>query len=225
MASPVLPSTVIVVPFKDPTTSKQRLSEFLTPAQREELARELFRETLATLVGLPSRPAVLVVTNSPEVADFARGQGAEALVETESRGETAAVNDATRWSIERGYDRQIVIPGDMARLDTAEVERLLATVIAAPSVVLCPAVNDDGTNAIMTAPPDAVPFRFGKASFPEYLLRAAERGVSARVLRLESFVLDIDTPEDLSRFLADDPGTPVALLLRSWRLPEKTAVR
>lgn len=129
---------------------------------------------------------------------MAQELGAGVILEENARGETEAVNLATRISLERGYDRQVVIPADLADLDAREVEELLAFELAAPSVVLVPAVGDDGTNAIMTAPPDAIPFRFGRASFAEYLLRAAELGATARVLRLKSFVLDIDTPEDLN---------------------------
>jgi 2-phospho-L-lactate guanylyltransferase len=215
--------TNIVVPFKDPSSAKQRLSEFLTAEQRHALAVTLFDNTLATLTTLPSEPHVLVVTDSESIASRARSLGASTLLELKGRGETAAVVAATAWSIQHRFPRQAVIPADMARLDRAEVEELLATRVSPPGVVLCPAVGDDGTNAIMTTPPDAVPFRFGQASFPEYLIRAAERGVTARVLRLSSFVLDLDTPEDLKAFLAMKPDTPAHALLREWGVAEQVA--
>ena len=214
------PRTCIVIPFKDPSLAKERLSEFLTSEQRRELALTLFDSTLASLSPFIGRADLLVVTNSPMIGLRAETAGAHALVESKSRGETAAIEEATRWSIARGYERQVVIPGDMARLDPADISALLDFRLAPPSVVLSPAVGDDGTNAIMTSPPDALPFRFGKASFPEYLLRAAELGVQARVLRLKSLVLDIDTPEDLRHFMKDQLGSPAQRLLMSWGIEE-----
>lgn len=219
-ASRSSPRTIIVVPFKDPARAKERLSDFLTAAQRRELALALFDSTLGTLAAFRNRAELLVVTDSAEIGARAREAEAETLVEKSSRGETAAIEEATRWNIARGFERQVVIPGDMARLDPTDINALLTFDLLPPSVILAPAVGDDGTNAIMTSPPDAVPFRFGKASFPEYLLRAAERGVQARVLRLPSFVLDIDTPEDLRRFLADPVETPARRLIRRWGLHE-----
>jgi 2-phospho-L-lactate guanylyltransferase len=213
----------IVVPFKDPSTAKQRLSEFLTADQRRILAVTLFDQTLGLLTSLPSEPHILVVTDSESIAARARSAGVSTLLELKGNGETAAVQAATAWSIHHRFARQIVIPADMARLDPREVEMLIATRIPPPSVVLCPAVGDDGTNAILSSPPDAVPFRFGKASFPEYLVRAAERGVTARILRLPSFVLDLDTPEDLKSFISGPVETPAHELLREWGVAEQVA--
>lgn len=215
--------TNIVVPFKDPSTAKQRLSEFLSADRRRILAVTLFDQTLGLLASLPSEPHILVVTDSESIAARARSFGAATLLELKGNGETAAVQAATAWSIHHRFTRQIVIPADMARLDPSEVEELIAARIAPPGVILCPAVGDDGTNAVLSSPPDAVPFRFGKASFPEYLIRAAERGVTARILRLPSFVLDLDTPEDLKAFLAGTPNTPAYALLREWGVAEQVA--
>lgn len=194
----MIPSTNIVVPFKDPTRSKERLADFLSPAERKELAIALFHKTMSVLLSVT--PDVLVVTDSFDVKAMAEAIGAKTLLENNARGETEAVAFATQWSVDQGFQRQVVVPADLADLRAEDLTRLLAEAVPAPSVVLVPAVGDDGTNAIMTSPPDALPFRFGKASFAGYLLRAAELSVTARVLRLESFILDVDTPEDLKAF-------------------------
>lgn len=214
-------SSVILVPFKNPTHAKQRLASRLTPAQRRTLALTLLDHTLAVLAQVRDADTV-VVTTTEEIAERVRACGAMAIIEQESRGkkggngETAAVEFGTRWSMAEGYTRQIVVPGDMAALEAADVEAILRAPLPGAGVVLAPAVGDDGTNAIMTSPPNCLPFRFGKASFPEYLERAAALRLSVRVMRLPSFVLDIDSPEDLDSFLAAAPNVPAISLLKSW---------
>lgn len=206
----------IVVPVKNPSGAKQRLSGVLTEDQRAILATTLLEDVLRTLVHLPFEAHVLVVTDNRPAADLAESLGATALIEEKSEGETRAIERATAWSIARGFDLQAVIPGDMARLDALEVTALLSIQLPAPSIVLCPAVGDDGTNAILTSPPDVIPFRFGARSFHDYLEKAERLDVSCTVLRLPSLVLDLDTPEDLDEFLRSPARTRAHELLAEW---------
>jgi 2-phospho-L-lactate guanylyltransferase len=203
---------VFVVPIKDVSGAKQRLASLMPQALRSELALRLLHRTLGDLARFAPEVDRLLVSDSPAMAAVAEAYGAAFLLEPEAAGETAAVERATRWSIDRGYRSQAVIPADMAELSEEDVRALIAAVPPGPgpSVVLCPAVGDDGTNAILAMPPDAIPYRFGARSFEGYRAAAAARGVECRVLRLPSFVLDLDTPEDVHAFIAASPRNPVA---------------
>ena len=215
-----IPKTSIVIPFKNPANSKQRLSKILTGAQRYELAISLFEDTIDAVKSATNknedRFKIIVVTDSEYVDEIAKAHGADTFIEKVSEGETAAAYAAARRSIELGFLRQVVIPGDMAALDPKDVYELLNTNPPSPSVVLCPAVGDDGTNAIMTSPPDSIPFRFGKASLPEYIEKGNKLNLNTVVIRLKSFVLDVDTPEDLKAFSAKNLDTRSANLVNNW---------
>ncbi|MEM7396174.1 MAG: 2-phospho-L-lactate guanylyltransferase [Verrucomicrobiota bacterium] len=203
----------VVVPIKDPAGAKSRLKEVLSPEQREELAIALFRHLVGQLKAWGAQ--VLVVTESERMAEMA---GTDVLKLDDARGETDAVDRAARWNAERGVRAQLVLPGDLATLTRDDFERLVASPREERSVVLCPATDDDGTNGILTAPPDVMPFRFGDRSFAGYQERARELGISCTILRLESLVLDIDTPDDLQRFM-DRPGEhPARDLLKTWKI-------
>ncbi len=219
--------TNIVIPVKNPSSAKQRLGFLLSPNQRRTLALTLLDTVLSAV--LPCRPKcnVLLVTDSDEIRTKGESSGVAVILEETSAGETAAVERATRWSRERRFNRQIVIPGDLPCVLAEDVDRLLSVRIDLPSVVLCPATGDDGTNAIMTTPPDVLTFRFGRKSFPEYLDQSRRIGVACEVLRLPRLVLDLDTPDDLKTFLNDsaaNAGAPAYRLLREWNigLEEKT---
>jgi len=60
----------------------------------------------------------------------------------------------------------------------------------------CPA-SDGGTNALLTTPPDVVPFRFGIRSSRAHLAAALERSVPCALLQMEKLTFDLDTPDDL----------------------------
>jgi 2-phospho-L-lactate guanylyltransferase len=211
----------VVIPVKDPTHAKERLAGVLTADQRTGLALVLFERVLSFFGGLPDPPHVLVVTDADAVAQLARRLGADILMEEEATGETAAVEKATEWSVAQGYASQLVVPGDMATLDRAEMLQLLAHPRENPSAVLCPATGDDGTNAVLLTPPNAIAYRFGDRSFPDYQARAKQHDVPCHVLRLPSLVLDLDTPDDLREFLCNHKDHPAARLLTQWNIHKK----
>lgn len=215
--------TNIVVPVKNPSTAKQRLADLLNAVQRKSLALALFDHVLRTLIKFIDKCGILVVTDSDEMIQRASQLGVQTLFEKNPHGETVAVQRATLWSCENGFDRQIVIPGDLPCLAEEDIQTLLFLPALSPSVVLCPATDDDGTNAIMTTPSDILTFRFGAQSFPDYVAQANSKHIPCHILHLPSLVLDLDTPEDVKTFLEQETHSPVYQLLKSW-LPELTAV-
>ena len=216
--------TNIVIPVKNPSSAKQRLAEALTATQREELALVLFDHLLSTLFPADGYH-VLIVTDSAKIESLAALRGAEVLRESQSRGETAAVEEATRWSVRNGFDRQLVIPGDMPCVTRDDIRFLLGQPMTPPEVILTPAVGDDGTNAILSAPPDVLTFRFGARSFPDYVEQMRRKNVRCRIVRMENMVLDLDTPEDLSAFLALDRDLPARRLILGWNLDKQSIAR
>jgi len=211
----------IVVPAKDPEGAKQRLDPVLSPEQRTELAICLLETVLRFLSENGAQFHLLVVTDSKRISSLARKFRATVLKEDRAEGETTAVNRATRWSLDHGFRSQLVLPGDMATLDPVDFARLLEAPRNSPSLILCPATDDDGTNAILATPPDVVAYRFGVKSFPDYCEKARKLGIEPTILRLPSLVLDLDTPGDLKRFLEHHPHHPAWNLLHTWHTPRK----
>lgn len=194
----------IVIPMKNPECSKTRLAKVLSPSERKLLALYLFEKNLSFFQQMYPQHNLLVVTESQEIQQIAEGYGAEVLIEAqrekqhEQSGLNAAVSQAARYNAERGFDSQLVIPGDIQALDLGEMETLLNHRVSERSVIVCPSY-DGGTNAIMTTPPDVMPFCFGPNSSRKHLLAAFEAGLHTRRVFLESLSHDIDRPEDLSR--------------------------
>jgi len=189
----------IVIPMKSPERSKSRLATVLSRSQRKKLTLNLFERNLRFFRQHYPQHNLLVVTESKRIQEISASYGAEVLLEERKlAGLNAAVTLAAEYNEQRGVETQLVIPGDIEAIDFHEIECLLSHRVATPSVVVCPSY-DGGTNAIMTTPPNVMPFSFGPDSCQIHLLSAFEEGLESTRLFLENLSYDVDRPEDLGR--------------------------
>ena len=194
--------TYVVIPAKDFHNAKQRLAALLQPHERSVLARATLTDTLTACVQAEGVDGIGVVTSDPEVAQLAEALGAEVLWEAEARGQSAAVAGGGRECLRRGFPAMLTMPGDIPLLTPADVEALTSTAQPSPSALLVPNRDETGTNALVLAPPDCLPVAFGEDSFRRHLRLCAERGLPVEVRRMPRVALDIDTPDDLTTFIA-----------------------
>jgi 2-phospho-L-lactate guanylyltransferase len=203
-----------VVPVKDTGTAKQRLDAALPQAQRSVLALAMLEDVLEALAATRRLAGIIVVTVDPAARDLAQRYGARISAEHASEGHTAAVKAAARGLAAR-TDAMLTIPGDVPLVTAAEIERVIAAHERGHRFVIVPARDELGSNAILAAPADAVPLRFGDNSFFPHLDAARACGIEPAVLALPGIGLDIDTPEDLAAFLARPSRTRARVLLDS----------
>ncbi|WP_286238060.1 2-phospho-L-lactate guanylyltransferase [Neptuniibacter halophilus] len=189
----------IVIPMKSPERSKKRLSKVLNRRERKKLAISLFEKNLHFFREHYPQHNLLVITGSTVIKEISEAAGAEVL--TEHR-EMAGLNNVARIAAEynaaRGYDSQLIVPGDIETLEKHEVEQLLNHPRGERSAIVCPSY-DGGTNAILTTPPDVMPFSYGPNSCQIHLLTAFQLGLQTKRLYLEKLSFDIDRPGDLFR--------------------------
>ena len=185
----------IVIPMKSPVRSKQRLMSVLTLAQRETLATTLFRKTLAFFAEHYSQVNRLVVTDSDQIARIAKIYGAQVLIEQQSKGLNSALESATNWSVTNGFDQQMVIPADIAHLEIEEIEPILEA--AKNNAVVIARAKDNGTNALLTTPPNAIEFCYGNQSSLAHVQEAHKKKLTVEILNLANLSQDIDVPDDL----------------------------
>jgi len=201
-----------VVPVKDTASAKQRLAAALPQAQRSALALAMLEDVLAALGGTRGLAGIIVVTSDPAACALAERYGAQISADHATEGHTAAVMGATRRHAARG-EAMLTIPGDVPLITAAEIERVIAAHRRGRRFVIVPARDELGSNAILAAPADAVPLRFGDNSFFPHVAAARARGIEPVVLPLPGIGLDIDTPEDLAAFLAKPSRTRARALL------------
>jgi 2-phospho-L-lactate guanylyltransferase len=214
---------MILVPVKNLSTAKQRLSAVLSPEERFALARAMCEDVLETLANWQRRPAVGVVTSDPFARELAARFGFDVIADDDNSGETSAIEMATAVCRESGAANTLVVPADIPLIEGAELDKI-AEAAPAAGAVLVPDAAGRGTNAAWRAPADLFPLRFGNDSFLPHLAAAKATGLPCVVLELPGIARDIDRPEDLCAVAAADGERRSQKLLRSWNLAARIQV-
>ncbi len=195
-----------LVPVKDLTQAKVRLSPLLSPTERHMLAAAMLADVVNALKETSAIERIALVTSDPRALLLASKNGFEVIEEGDGRGETGAVELAIKVCRTRGASSLAVIPGDIPLVTSADVE-ILMEYGRQYDVVFAPSWDSRGTNAVLLRPPDALQLRFGSWSFFPHVKQAKRKGLSYKVLRLPRVALDIDTPEDLAKLVPQAKGT------------------
>ena len=193
--------TIAVLPIKTFAAAKQRLGGMLAGGSREALAQAMFSDVLASLRKVEGLHAVAVVTASRAAQAAAQGEGVIVLHDAAQSGQSAAALAGIRYATTRGFDRVLLVPGDVPLLDATEVDALLERTARDP-LCLVPDREGVGTNAILMSPPSLIEPSFGPGSFERHLAAGRAAGVEARVEQVACLLHDIDTPQDLDDLTA-----------------------
>jgi 2-phospho-L-lactate guanylyltransferase len=202
-----------IIPVKEMHDAKQRLAPLLSAPLRQRLALAMLEDVLDAVMAVKGLGGVILVTVDPRAIVFARSRGAHTIADGAHDGHTGAVMAGARHLIAHGRNTMLTIPGDLPLVTAAEIEQLIAAHGPAPSFTIAPAHDDQGSNAIVMSPPDAVPLRFGEDSFFPHLAAARTSGIEPYVMRLPGIAFDIDNPQDLDHFARLQTRTRAGRLL------------
>jgi 2-phospho-L-lactate/phosphoenolpyruvate guanylyltransferase len=194
----------LLLPIKDLRNAKQRLAGALTPGERFGLAHAMLADTIQAVNGVQRAQKIFVITNYEPAMEAAASCGWEILREARQVSESASVDFASRLCAERGVAALLRLPLDLPLVQPSDIEELLATECAAPSVVMVPSRDGTGTNAILRTPPALFPSHFGPNSFAKHRSEAQQSGARVIVRRNERLEMDVDDEGDLRALLRHD---------------------
>ncbi len=185
----------VVVPLRAFGAGKARLAGRLDGDARARLGRCMAERVIAAAGGLD----IAVVSDAPEVCDWAAGLGHTVLADPGSLDGAATVG--ARWAAGAGFRRLVVVHADLPRA------RSVAPLLhdgGLPIVTLVPCHRDDGTPALSVPVPLPVGFRFayGPGSFRRHAAVARAAGLAVRVVRDPDLGFDVDVPDDLDALTA-----------------------
>ena len=208
---------ILLIPVKSLTTAKQRLAEALDQERRSQLAEAMLRDLMAAATGVMNRIDVALVTGDARARALAGEFGFLVIEDTRNESETAAIEMATAWCEQRGYDTTIVVPGDIPLITDDELHSVLD---AAPAegAVFVPAYDRRGSNCILRRPASLIPLRFGNDSFLPHCEAMNKTGKELVILEMPGIGLDIDNPHELNLLLQRGGNTNAQRLLRAWGL-------
>ena len=201
MNRPSLSRIVAVVPVRSLSSGKSRLGEPLDAEERADLVLALLRRTVEQALAASRLAGVVVVSEDADLLRQARAMGAASLLQerpglNEGLAEARATADPEATAI-------MVLPADLPSVVASAIDELAEAAELAqrgapdrPVVALVPDRHGTGTNALLVAPPDAIPFRFGAGSRVAHC--SAARAAGASYVELAGpLTFDLDTPEDL----------------------------
>jgi len=206
---------ILLIPFKSLAAAKQRLAAALNQQQRSQLAAAMLRDVLAAAAGVTDRIDVALVTGDAGARQIAEEFGFLVIDDKHNKSETAAIEMATAWGEQRGYDTTIVVPADIPLITSEELQRVLD---AAPDqgAVFVPAYDRRGSNCILRRPASIIPLRFGNDSFVPHCEAMRRTGKELIILELPGIGLDIDNPHELELLVQREGETNAQRLLRLW---------
>ncbi|MEX3007691.1 2-phospho-L-lactate guanylyltransferase [Hoeflea sp. TYP-13] len=187
--------TKIIIPIKNLTLAKQRLSGVLTPSERSGLVLAMLEDLLATVSALDHSGALVVASNDA-VFDIARKYGAQTVRETQAKGyNEAVILGLAEVSSERNA---AILPGDIPLATSTEIAALIAPADkSAKTIRLVAARDQEGTNGLFLSAKGHIRPAFGPNSFAGYKYASQTCGIQPEILDAPGMALDIDTPADL----------------------------
>lgn len=194
--------SVLIVPLRDFTTAKTRLSVRLSASVRSELAALCAERVLQRSVPCHR----IVVCDSPEVELWSTRRGVP-VVRVSVSGLNPALETALPEirSIHPGCSL-VIAHGDI--VEPAGLDQILSpsSPLDEADVVIVPDRRHDGTNVLRLDPraSELWKFEYGPASFEKHREQALAIGSTVIVHEDPGLSTDLDVPEDLEQPLVRD---------------------
>jgi 2-phospho-L-lactate guanylyltransferase len=170
----------------------------LSPEERAGLIGRFLDRLLAVLNAAPGIDRVLVVSGDPAALALAAAHGADCLSEDEPTGLNDAVARGVARAAEAGAMAVLILPADLPFVTVADIEAVLRppTADGRPLIALTGDEAEEGTNALLLAPPGDFSFHYGPGSFRAHLAEAGTRGRAAYAIDAPGLRFDLDTEAD-----------------------------
>jgi 2-phospho-L-lactate/phosphoenolpyruvate guanylyltransferase len=194
----------LLLPIKDLTKAKQRLTGVLTPEERLSLVQAMLMDTLQAVRGVRRAEKIVVVTNYQPALDLAEENRWEILREDRQFSESHSVDFASRVCEERGVTGLLRVPLDVPLVQASDIDELLMTECVTPGLVIVPSRDGTGTNAILRTPPALFPSHFGEGSFVKHVTEARRLQAHVIVRNNARLEMDVDDEADLRALLKHD---------------------
>lgn len=145
---------------------------------------------------------LVVISPSRPLAEIVDAAGARLVVQR-GMGLNEGLDQARSDAVLDNIHTLVILHGDLPNLRADDVLTLIRGLPAdgAPCVAIAPDRAGTGTNALAIQPPGVINFRFGSGSFAKHAEEVEQAGVPCVAVDRAGLAFDLDTPEDLQRWL------------------------
>ncbi|HEY8292680.1 MAG TPA: 2-phospho-L-lactate guanylyltransferase [Thermomicrobiales bacterium] len=185
-----------LIPVKGLASAKSRLTPPFSSDERAALTLAMLRHVVAAAQASDVLARITVVSPDTAVLDVAEALGVVALHQR-TVGLNPALDEARADAMCHGADAVLALHADLPRLDPADIVTMIARLPPPPAVVLAPDYTGSGTNALLIAPPEALPFLFGSDSFARHRAAVERLNLPSAIASMPGIAGDVDTPDDV----------------------------
>lgn len=200
-----------IIPVKQLHESKRRLEHVLSVEARATLIAQFLDHLLTVIDEAPDIDRVLLVTGDPAVIALAEEHEADILLERDPDGLNSAVAGGVARATESGAAVVLILPADLPFARVEDLEQMLSPLTSKrrpslagrpqnangrPLFTITGDANEEGTNALLLAPPGDFTFHYGPGSFQAHLAEARARGREIHVINAPGLRFDLDTESD-----------------------------
>jgi 2-phospho-L-lactate guanylyltransferase len=214
----------ILIPVKDLSQAKKRLSPLLTHEERMRLAWAMLELTFAAAIDVRNVDRIAVVTNYLPAMALAEKYGMEVIEEGRQISESVSVDYGSLEVKKRGAAAVLRIPIDLPLMRAGDLETMLNYDKEDRSIIIVPSRDGAGTNAILRRPPDLFPSHFGIGSLAKHVAEAERVKIGCILLSLPRIALDIDDPDDLVVFINEGADSPLSDLLAEMSILNRIGI-
>lgn len=187
-----------VVPVREFSSTKRRLSGALTIARRSALTRALLTR-VAKALQLSNIHAFVVVASEPSQVRDSLGEFSKMKVIRESvhnGGVSMAMINGIEFARNAGAGTISLLPSDLPIVTRSTIDDAL-DLMQEFEVVLNPSLKRDGTNLLALKTSVRLGLHYDDDSFARHYREAEARGLKVQCLDWKEFSTDLDDLEDL----------------------------
>ena len=196
-----------VIPVKQISQAKQRLSKILSSEERKDFFSAMLEDVLSMMVKIDFFEKIILATNCPHAISIAGRHGITHFETGPDDGLNQAAGETVNHLLENGISDMFLIPADIPLITEEEINSAIKAHPSAPSLTIIPSRDKLGSNCLLLSPPSRMPLKFGPDSYFRHLEIAKSNGLKINPMELPGFGLDIDEPKDLFELLKAEGNT------------------
>ncbi len=195
---------VAVVPVKNLSEAKRRLSNYLSPEERRRLVLAMLDDVVHALERSKMFSEILIVSPDDSLEKQVRSNHG-LFVKQSGTGLNAAVRQASKEIFRENVTSMTTVLADLPLAGARDFEELARISPERPRVVLVPS-SKGGTNVMARSPPDIIPNAYGRWSYAKHLRAGQKKGIPVYSVSNSRLSFDVDTIEDLKALRQLDPS-------------------
>ena len=190
----------VLIPVKNLSNAKFRLSSVLNLEERRLLCRSMLSDVLGAVTKVEQIKNIIIITSDEKIKEYVKKMGIVSLNDKKN-DLNLALEFGVKKSIHEGVKSILILPIDIPLVKSTDIESLIDSDLNSRCMIVVPSLDGGGTNALFMRVPDIIKLKFGPTSFVDHCIDAKSKNITVKILRLFNIALDIDTPRDLLRFL------------------------